>query len=136
MQAYAAGLLEGSLTWQVIHHHWHNTIGSLCGSSSHIQQRCLTIRRKLRDNAAVIRKRADLLATEDPFWHMVINQSINRSKNLTRKVSQVCLTDFNDSLICCRVSKNKTHVIFFIGGKTVLRGEIDPQSYGCKGMFS
>ena len=45
---------------------------------------------------------------------------------LTRKVSQVSLTDFNDSLICCRASKNKTHVIFFIGGKTVLGGEIDP----------
>ena len=45
---------------------------------------------------------------------------------LTRKVSQVSLTDFNDSLICCRTSKNKTHVIFFIGGKTDLEGEIDP----------
>ena len=55
---------------------------------------------------------------------------------LTRKVSQVSLIDFNDSLICCRASKNKTHVIFFIGGKADLGGEIDPQSYGCKGMFS
>ena len=45
---------------------------------------------------------------------------------LTRKVSQVTLTDFNDSLICCRASKNKTNVIFFIGGKTDLGGEIDP----------
>ena len=45
---------------------------------------------------------------------------------LTRKVSQVSLTDFNDSLICCRASKNKTHVKFFIGGKTDLGGEIDP----------
>ena len=25
---------------------------------------------------------------------------------LTRKVSQVSLTDFNDPLICCRASKN------------------------------
>ena len=45
---------------------------------------------------------------------------------LTRKVSQVSLTDVNDSLICCRALKNKTHVIFFIGGKTDLGGEIDP----------
>ena len=55
---------------------------------------------------------------------------------LTRKVSQVSLGDFNDSLICCRASKNKKHVIFFIGGKTDLGGEIDPLSYGFKGMFS
>ena len=45
---------------------------------------------------------------------------------LTRKVSQVSLTDFKDSLICCRASKNKTHVIFFIGGKTDSGREIDP----------
>ena len=50
--------------------------------------------------------------------------SFNFSSSLTRKVSQVSLTDFNDSLICCRASKNKTHVIFFIAGKTVLGGEI------------
>ena len=31
-----------------------------------------------------------------------------------------------DSLICCRASKNKTRVILFIGGKTILGGELDP----------
>ena len=56
--------------------------------------------------------------------------------NLTRKVSQVSLTDFNDSLICCRASKKKTDVIFFIGGKTDLGGEIDPfKVTGVKGCF-
>ena len=50
----------------------------------------------------------------------------NQITTLTRKVSQVSHTDFNDSLICCRASKNKTHVIFFNGGKTDLGGEIDP----------
>ena len=45
---------------------------------------------------------------------------------LTRKVSQVSLTDFNDSLIYCGASENKTHVIFFIDGKTDLGGEIAP----------
>ena len=53
-------------------------------------------------------------------------QKSDNSTTLTRKVSQVSLTDFNDSLICCRASKNKTRVIFFIGGKTDLGSEIDP----------
>lgn len=70
VQAYAAGLLEGSLTWQLIHHHWYNTIGTVCSSEEN-EKRCETIRRSLRENTAVIRERADLLATEDPFWHMV-----------------------------------------------------------------
>ena len=39
--------------------------------------------------------------------------------NLTRKVSQVSLTDFNDSLICCSTSKNKTHVIFLSAEKRI-----------------
>ena len=38
---------------------------------------------------------------------------------LTRKVSQVSLTDFNNSLIFCRASKNKTYVIFLSAEKRI-----------------
>ncbi|XP_043274296.1 putative phospholipase B-like lamina ancestor [Venturia canescens] len=70
VQAYAAGFLEGSLTWQLIHHHWHNTIGNVCSLEENEQQ-CFVTRKELRENAAVVRERAKLLASEDPFWHMV-----------------------------------------------------------------
>ncbi|CAK9823095.1 Putative phospholipase B-like lamina ancestor [Anthophora retusa] len=68
VQAYAAGLLEGSLTWQLIHHHWYNTIRPKCEEKP-IECRKLT--RYLRDNTAVIRERAELMESTDPFWHMV-----------------------------------------------------------------
>lgn len=68
VQAYAAGFLEGSLTWQLIHHHWYNTVYTSCKSKS---IECQTLRRYLRDNAAIIRERAELLEADDPFWHMV-----------------------------------------------------------------
>lgn len=68
MQAYAAGLLEGSLTWQLIHHHWFNTIKPKCETKP---VECRKLMRYLRDNAAVIRERAELTESTDPFWHMV-----------------------------------------------------------------
>ncbi|XP_053986951.1 putative phospholipase B-like lamina ancestor isoform X1 [Hylaeus volcanicus] len=68
VQAYAAGLLEGSLTWQLIHHHWYNTIRTECEAKP---VECRKLRRYLRDNTAVIRERAELLESTDPFWHMV-----------------------------------------------------------------
>ncbi|XP_046834493.1 putative phospholipase B-like lamina ancestor [Vespa crabro] len=68
VQAYAAGLLEGSLTWQLIHHHWHNTINVICDKNP---VECRKLRRYLRENAAIIRERADLLESKDSFWHMV-----------------------------------------------------------------
>ncbi|XP_076232614.1 phospholipase B domain containing lamina ancestor [Calliopsis andreniformis] len=68
VQAYAAGLLEGSLTWQLIHHHWYNTIRPQCEEKA---AECRKLTRYLRDNTAVIRKRAELLESTDPFWHMV-----------------------------------------------------------------
>lgn len=68
VQAYAAGFLEGSLTWQLIHHHWHNTVHSICENR---ETECQKLKQYLRDNAANIRERAQLLQSTDPFWHMV-----------------------------------------------------------------
>ncbi|KAG7208930.1 hypothetical protein KM043_015109 [Ampulex compressa] len=68
VQAYAAGLLEGSLTWQLIHHHWYNTVYTFCEKRVN---ECRNFIRYLRDNTAIIRERAELLESTDPFWHMV-----------------------------------------------------------------
>ncbi|XP_076290087.1 phospholipase B domain containing lamina ancestor [Lasioglossum baleicum] len=68
VQAYAAGLLEGSLTWQLIHHHWHNTVRVVCEEKV---AECQMLTRYLRENTITIRQRAELLETTDPFWHMV-----------------------------------------------------------------
>ncbi|XP_043518177.1 putative phospholipase B-like lamina ancestor [Frieseomelitta varia] len=68
VQAYAAGLLEGSLTWQLIHHHWFNTIKPECEAKP---VECRKLMRYLRDNTAVIRERAESKESSDPFWHMV-----------------------------------------------------------------
>ncbi|KZC13268.1 PREDICTED: putative phospholipase B-like lamina ancestor [Dufourea novaeangliae] len=68
VQAYAAGLLEGSLTWQLIHHHWYNTIRAECEAKT---AECQKMTQYLRDNTAIIRERAELLDSTESFWHMV-----------------------------------------------------------------
>ncbi|XP_077282876.1 phospholipase B domain containing lamina ancestor [Temnothorax americanus] len=68
VQAYAAGLLEGSLTWQIIHHHWHNTVNVVCEKW---EGECHKLMRFLRENTAIVRERAEHLSATDPFWHMV-----------------------------------------------------------------
>ncbi|XP_036149336.1 putative phospholipase B-like lamina ancestor [Monomorium pharaonis] len=68
VQAYAAGLLEGSLTWQIIYHHWHNTVNAVCEKWA---DECQKLMRFLHENTAIVRERAERLAAMDPFWHMV-----------------------------------------------------------------
>ncbi|XP_025154223.1 putative phospholipase B-like lamina ancestor isoform X2 [Harpegnathos saltator] len=68
VQAYAAGLLEGSLTWQLIYHHWYNTVNVFCEKQP---DECRKLMRFLRENTAVVRERAELLGATDAFWHMV-----------------------------------------------------------------
>ena len=68
VQAYAAGLLEGSLTWQLIYHHWHNTVNVICKKRP---IECWKLMEFFRKNTAVVRERAELLAVTDSFWHMV-----------------------------------------------------------------
>ncbi|XP_015597261.1 putative phospholipase B-like lamina ancestor [Cephus cinctus] len=68
VQAYAAGLVEGSLTWQLIHHHWRNTMRSACAPRAAI---CRKMRNFLRENNAAVRERAEVLADKDPYWHMI-----------------------------------------------------------------
>jgi len=75
VQAYAAGFLEGSLTWQLIHHHWHNTIHSICEKWP---SECQQLMQFLRENNVIVRKNAELLAGTDPFWHMVKKNNILR----------------------------------------------------------
>lgn len=72
VQAYAAGLLEGSLTWQLIHHQWHNTVRAACAPRAAL---CKKMRKYLRENTDKALENAQLFQKEDPYWHMVIKFS-------------------------------------------------------------
>lgn len=70
VQAYAAGFLEGSLTWQLIHHHWSNTINAACLLQ---EETCKIIRKAFSNDIALkkFRNKIDTLGSKDPYWHMI-----------------------------------------------------------------
>lgn len=72
VQAYSAGLLEGSLSWQMIHWRWKNTIESVCDSNKKDEaDACDDIRKRLILWAERMNTKAADLAHLEPFWHQV-----------------------------------------------------------------
>ncbi|PNF23940.1 hypothetical protein B7P43_G10043 [Cryptotermes secundus] len=68
VQAYSAGLLEGSLTWQLIHWHWQNTVQNVCEDQMEF---CIHVRSSVAINSEKIKDLAEKNGDSDPFWHQV-----------------------------------------------------------------
>ncbi|XP_017844208.2 putative phospholipase B-like lamina ancestor [Drosophila busckii] len=71
MQAYAAGMLEGSLTWKNIYNQWSNTISSSCERDESSQKFCEWLRELLTSNHEWLTEQAKLKAPHDLYWHQV-----------------------------------------------------------------
>lgn len=68
VQAHAAGLLEGSLSWQLIYWHWQNTIEKTCEDREDF---CDQARDLFAENTSNIRNKSRIYSSTDPFWHQV-----------------------------------------------------------------
>jgi len=68
VQAFSAGLLEGSLTWQLIYWHWQNTVHDVCEDQ---MQFCSHVHSFIEINSENIRQLAEKNGNSDPFWHQV-----------------------------------------------------------------
>ncbi|XP_055841265.1 putative phospholipase B-like lamina ancestor [Episyrphus balteatus] len=71
VQAYGAGILEGSLTWNNIYNQWLNTIGSACDKDENAQNFCTWLRDTLSANYLATKKRALARADHDQYWHQI-----------------------------------------------------------------
>lgn len=71
VQAYGAGILEGSLTWNNIYNQWRNTIGSSCERDDISQKFCLWLRKLLTDNYVRIKSMAEELGVHDHYWYQI-----------------------------------------------------------------
>ncbi|EDW73026.1 uncharacterized protein Dwil_GK17322 [Drosophila willistoni] len=71
VQAYAAGILEGSLTWKNIYNQWANTISSSCERDESAQKFCEWLRELLTTNYAKLKKQAEIRAEHDHYWHQL-----------------------------------------------------------------
>jgi hypothetical protein len=68
VQAYSAGLLEGSLTWQLIYWHWQNTVQNVCEDRMEF---CKHVHSLVSVNSEKIKDLAEKNGHSDPFWHQV-----------------------------------------------------------------
>ncbi|CAK1556364.1 unnamed protein product [Leptosia nina] len=70
VQAYAAGIVEGALTWYLIHTHLENTIRAKCEDRP-IEKQCDKLRDALDKSANMWKSYAADRGATDPFWHHV-----------------------------------------------------------------
>lgn len=68
VQARAAGILEGSLSWQLIFWHWQNTVGDICARRANF---CTEIKEILQANYEKTRSYAKQYEAVDPYWYQV-----------------------------------------------------------------
>lgn len=62
IQAFAAGMLEGALTWNNIFLHWSNTIESECNRDDQSEEFCHWLRRIISTNVETVKKMADQIS--------------------------------------------------------------------------
>lgn len=71
IQAFAAGMLEGALTWNNIHQHWSNTIDAECSRDAQSEEFCDWLRRVISTNVETVKKMADMRGKVDHYWYQV-----------------------------------------------------------------
>ncbi|XP_054734375.1 putative phospholipase B-like lamina ancestor [Anastrepha obliqua] len=71
VQAFGAGILEGSLTWNNIYNQWKNTIESSCERDEDSQTFCSWLRDLLDENYIRIKETAVQRGEHDHYWHQI-----------------------------------------------------------------
>ncbi|XP_014087207.2 putative phospholipase B-like lamina ancestor [Bactrocera oleae] len=71
VQAFGAGILEGSLTWNNIYNQWKNTIESSCNRDETSQNFCTWLRELLEENYMSIKETALQRGEHDHYWHQI-----------------------------------------------------------------
>lgn len=70
IQAYAAGIVEGALTWSLIHTHLENTIRAKCENTP-LEKQCNKLRDALDKSVDNWKSRAAARSNVEPYWHQV-----------------------------------------------------------------
>lgn len=71
IQAFAAGMLEGALSWHNIYLHWMNTINAECTRDDQSEEFCDWLRRILTTNMETVKKMADMKGKHDHYWYQI-----------------------------------------------------------------
>jgi hypothetical protein len=69
-QAYAAGYLEGYVTYELLHMHWVNTVDGYCKGKEEL---CQKILEHVNDNTEWVKYKIKHHRSSDAYWHQVCN---------------------------------------------------------------
>lgn len=69
LQAYGAGVVEGSLTKLQIYYHFRNTIEGMCNNGN--KEYCKALYKYLRDNLDWVKSQVLTQPRTDEYWKMV-----------------------------------------------------------------
>ncbi|XP_053609309.1 putative phospholipase B-like lamina ancestor isoform X2 [Plodia interpunctella] len=70
IQAYAAGIVEGALTWSLIHKHLENTIRAKCDGTP-LEKQCNKLKDTLDKSVDKWKSYAADRSSTDPLWHQI-----------------------------------------------------------------
>ncbi|XP_013186924.1 putative phospholipase B-like lamina ancestor [Amyelois transitella] len=70
IQAYAAGIVEGALTWSLIHKHLENTIRAKCEGTP-LEKQCNKLKDTLDKSVDKWKSYAADRSSTDPLWHQI-----------------------------------------------------------------
>lgn len=71
IQAFAAGMLEGALSWHNIYLHWSNTINAVCSRDEQTLEFCDWLRKVITTNVETVKKMADMKSAHDHYWYQI-----------------------------------------------------------------
>uniref|UniRef100_U5EWZ1 Phospholipase B-like n=1 Tax=Corethrella appendiculata TaxID=1370023 RepID=U5EWZ1_9DIPT len=71
IQAFAAGILEGALTWKSIYLQWSNTIDAECEKDDDSREFCEWLREIISNNVESVKEMAELKGDIDHFWYQI-----------------------------------------------------------------
>ncbi|KAF6203455.1 hypothetical protein GE061_001786 [Apolygus lucorum] len=102
VQATAAGMLEGSLSWQLIYFHWQNTVGTTCKKRANA---CEKIKGILESNYNKVKQSAVRYKNENSFWYQVNliyaqleglheGWKTGKDRSLGKMIHELTFTDF------------------------------------------
>lgn len=71
IQAFAAGMLEGALSWHNIYLHWSNTVHAECSRDDESEEFCDWLRKVITTNVETVKKMADMKSDHDHYWYQI-----------------------------------------------------------------
>lgn len=132
IQAFAAGMLEGALSWHNIYLHWSNTINAECTRDDQSEEFCDWLRRIITTNVETVKKMADMKSKHDHYWYQIalfydqldgLEFGFRKGVRRSRMEYEIPMEDFLLMNSAVDIRDLKTYYMNFLDGESGLEEE-------------